>query len=111
MSQDEYREAMPGHAPFELPVDDPPAQINGRRPVPYARRADPVDIWDQRVARGLEFLRRRLAGSYEVDDFGFDPELTDTVFYPMLRVLYRDWFRTEVFGVGNVADSGGGLIV
>ena len=72
---------------------------------------DPVDIWDQRVARGLAFLRRRLAGAYEVDDFGFDPELTDTVFHPMLRVLYRDWFRTEVFGIENVPDVGGGLIV
>jgi hypothetical protein len=27
-------------------------------------------VWDQRIARGLAFLRRRLAGAYEVDDFG-----------------------------------------
>jgi len=80
------------------------------KPEPVAA-PDPVDIWDQRVARGLAFLRRRLAGAYEVDDFGFDPELTDTVFHPMLRVLYRDWFRTEVFGIDNVPDVGGGLIV
>jgi 1-acyl-sn-glycerol-3-phosphate acyltransferase len=72
---------------------------------------DPVDVWDRRVATALEFVRRRLAGAYEVDDFGFDPELTDTLFYPLLRVLYRDWFRTEVYGVENVPDSGGGLLV
>ncbi|MFI5493110.1 lysophospholipid acyltransferase family protein [Actinoplanes sp. NPDC051859] len=73
--------------------------------------ADVVDVWDQRIARGLSFLRRRLAGAYEVDEFGFDPELTAAVFHPMLRVLYRDWFRTEVFGIENVPEHGGGLVV
>src|ERR1700712_22480 len=81
------------------------------RPGEPAAPADPIDVWDKRVANGLAFLRRRLAGAYEVDDFGFDAELTDTVFYPMLRVLYKDWFRTEVFGVENVPATGGGLIV
>jgi 1-acyl-sn-glycerol-3-phosphate acyltransferase len=70
-----------------------------------------IDVWDQRVASGLAFLRRRLAGAYEIDDFGFDPELTDAVFHPMLKVLYRDWFRTEVFGIENVPDVDGGLVV
>jgi len=73
--------------------------------------ADQIDVWDQRVARGLAFLRRRLAGAYEVDDFGFDRELTDGVFNPLLRVLYRDWFRTEVFGIEHVPGDGGALIV
>lgn len=69
------------------------------------------DIWDQRVASGLAFLRRRLSGQYEVDEFGFDPELTDQVFQRVLRVLYRDWFRTEVFGVDNLPVKGAGLVV
>jgi 1-acyl-sn-glycerol-3-phosphate acyltransferase len=68
-------------------------------------------VWDRRVADGLAFLRRRLAGTYPVDDFGFDPELADAVFYPLLRVLYHDWFRTEVSGIEHVPDVGGGLIV
>jgi 1-acyl-sn-glycerol-3-phosphate acyltransferase len=93
--------------PTPTPIPDA-AQIPAGQP---ETAPDTVDIWDQRVARGLAFLRRRLAGAYEVDDFGFDPELTDTVFHPMLRVLYRDWFRTEVFGIENVPESGGGLIV
>ena len=71
----------------------------------------PGDVWDSRVAAGLAFLRRRLSGQYEVDDFGFDPELTDGVFHPILKLLYRDWFRTEVSGVENVPDTGGGLLV
>ena len=63
------------------------------------------------MASGLAFLRRRLAGAYEVDDFGFDPELTDAVFHPLLRLLYHDWFRTEVFGIEHLPADGGGLVV
>ncbi|WP_091090354.1 lysophospholipid acyltransferase family protein [Micromonospora nigra] len=71
----------------------------------------PGDVWDRRVAGGLAFLRRRLSGEYEVDEFGFDRELTDAVFHPLLRRLYRDWFRTEVTGVEHVPDDGPALVV
>ncbi|MET0425702.1 MAG: lysophospholipid acyltransferase family protein [Actinoplanes sp.] len=116
MSQDEFRDMLPGQAAFTLPEPPEPVKLNGRRPIPEApprpaAPSDPVDLWDQRVAAGLAFLRRRLAGSYEVDEFGFDPELTDAVFQPLLKVLYRDWFRTEVLGIENVPDTGGGLVV
>ncbi|HEX6967937.1 MAG TPA: lysophospholipid acyltransferase family protein [Micromonosporaceae bacterium] len=69
------------------------------------------DVWDQRVAAGLAFLRRRLTGQYEIDEFGFDRELTEHVFYPALRALYRNWFRAEVFGVENLPLDGAGLVV
>jgi len=69
------------------------------------------DVWDQRVASSLAFLRRRLSGSYEVDEFGFDRELTEGVVHPMLRLLQRDWFRTEIFGAKHIPADGGGLIV
>lgn len=59
----------------------------------------------------LEFTRRRLSGDYAVDDFGFDPDLTDTVLIPALRPLYRNWFRVETIGMQNVPDTGGALIV
>ncbi|MFI5895217.1 lysophospholipid acyltransferase family protein [Actinoplanes sp. NPDC051513] len=125
MSQHEYRDMLPGHADFTLPKPAAPVKVNGRRPIPEvpqmnghleenepaAKRPDQVDIWDQRVANGLAFLRRRLAGTYEVDDFGFDQELTDAVFQPLLRVLYHDWFRTEVYGVEHLPADGGGLVV
>jgi 1-acyl-sn-glycerol-3-phosphate acyltransferase len=71
----------------------------------------PGDVWDQRVAAGLAFLRRRMAGEYEVDEFGFDPELAESVFQPVLRALYREWFRTEIFGVEHVPLKSAGLVV
>jgi 1-acyl-sn-glycerol-3-phosphate acyltransferase len=133
MSQDEYHETLPGHADFKLPEPAAPVRVNGRRPIPEMSSpemsgpekpgtepaaeksepalADQIDVWDQRVAGALAFLRRRLAGAYQVDDFGFDQELTDGVFHPLLRVLYRDWFRTEVFGIEHVPGDGGALIV
>ncbi len=121
MSQDEFRDMLPGHADFRLPEPIEPAQVNGRRPVPptqslnghskHVDEPDLVDLWDKRIASGLAFLRRRLAGAYQVDEFGFDPELTDSVFLPLLRVLYQDWFRTEVYGIEHVPDTGAGLIV
>jgi 1-acyl-sn-glycerol-3-phosphate acyltransferase len=71
----------------------------------------PGDHWDRKVAKGLAFLRRRLSGDYEVDEFGFDPDITEAVFHPLLRVLYRDWFRTEVTGLEHVPAEGAGLVV
>jgi 1-acyl-sn-glycerol-3-phosphate acyltransferase len=73
--------------------------------------AELVDEWDAKVASGLAFLRRRLVGEYEVDDFGFDAELTEHVFHPVLRQLYKHWFRTEVFDTKHVPDEGPALIV
>lgn len=103
-----------GVPPEEETADlDRPARRNGRGPGPDrpAVADQPGDVWDRRVAAGLAFLRRRLSGQYEVDEFGFDAELTDQVFHPVLRALYRDWFRTEVFGVENLPVDGAGLVV
>ena len=77
----------------------PPAQIEAAAPEPAADRDQPVDVWDQRVADGPGLPAPAARRDYEVDEFGFDPELTDAVFQPLLRLLYRDWFRTEVFGI------------
>jgi 1-acyl-sn-glycerol-3-phosphate acyltransferase len=84
----------------------PPAALNGHGPAPAGH-----DVWDQRVAGALAFLRRRLTGDYHVDEFGFDPQLTDELLYPMLRPLYREWFRTEVSGVEHLPVDGPALVV
>ena len=56
-------------------------------------------------------MRRRVTGDYEVDEFGFDPELTDHVLLPPLRPLYENYFRVETRGLENVPDDGGALVV
>jgi len=67
--------------------------------------------WDTRVASALAFLRRRITGDYQVDDFGFDEELTDRVLLAPLRPLYSKWFRIETRGLENIPDTGGALLV
>jgi len=73
-------------------------------------RAQPSG-WERRAASGLEFLRRRITGNYPVDEFGFDPELTESTVLPLARQLYRRWFRTEVAGVQYLPADSGALIV
>lgn len=80
-----------------------------RAPLPGAEPA-PVP-WDERVASLLTFMRRRVTGQYEVDEFGFDAELTDRVLLAPMRQLYSRWFRVETRGLENVPDEGGALVV
>ncbi|MCT2592052.1 acyltransferase family protein [Streptomyces sp. N2-109] len=67
--------------------------------------------WEERVAQGLAFLRRRLTGEYEVDEFGYDAELTDQVLLSFLRPMYENYFRVEVRGIEHIPDTGGALLV
>lgn len=67
--------------------------------------------WERKVASGLAFLRRRVTGEYEVDEFGYDAELTDQVLMSLLRPLYETYFRVEVKGVENIPAEGGALVV
>ncbi len=63
------------------------------------------------MAHALAFVRRRITGDYEVDSFGFDADFTRHVYLPILRPLYRRWFRVEVQGIENIPSRGGALIV
>jgi 1-acyl-sn-glycerol-3-phosphate acyltransferase len=89
------------------------APSTGRQqpPPPPEPEPDPSPELPEGWEELLEFTRRRLSGDYAVDDFGFDPDLTDTVLIPALRPLYRNWFRVETIGMQNVPDVGGALIV
>ncbi|SHN45631.1 lysophospholipid acyltransferase family protein [Cryptosporangium aurantiacum] len=69
------------------------------------------DVWDRRVAGALAFLRRRLTGEYETDEFGFDPEFATSVLAPALRPIYEKWFRVEISGLEHISDTGGALVV
>ncbi|AZQ72303.1 MULTISPECIES: lysophospholipid acyltransferase family protein [Streptomyces] len=67
--------------------------------------------WERKLAHGLNFLRRRVTGEYEVDDFGYDQELTDQVILSLLRPFKEKYFRVEVKGVENIPEKGAALIV
>ncbi len=67
--------------------------------------------WKQSVAGSLAFLRRRLTGDYRIDDFGYDPDFTENVVLPPLRLLYEKWFRVEALSMENIPDTGGVLLV
>lgn len=69
------------------------------------------DDWEPRLAAFLAFLRRRITGEYEVDEFGFDPEVTQHLLLAILRPIAQKWFRIEVRGVENIPAAGGALVV
>ena len=58
-----------------------------------------------------DFTRSRLAGDYEVDEFGFDAAFTRMIFLPAMRRLTRSWFRVEVRGAENLPTDGSALLV
>ena len=69
------------------------------------------DDWERRLAELMAFVRRRLEGDYEVDDYGFDRELTERFFMAALRPVAEKWFRLEVRGLENIPAEGGALVV
>ena len=80
------------------------------RSVGSAAGLSPDEV-EKQVAATLAFVRRRLAGDYRVDAFGFDADFTDNVYLPLLRPLYSRWFRVEVRGIENLPREGGALLV
>jgi 1-acyl-sn-glycerol-3-phosphate acyltransferase len=74
-----------------------------------------ADDGPSELAKGIaavsEFVRTRMAGEYSVDEFGFDPHITNAIFLPLLRTLFRSWFRVEVSGIENLPESGAALVV
>jgi len=81
-------------------------QLRAGQPQPEPAESE----WERTVATALAFLRRRLTGEYQVDEFGFDPELTEAIL-PVVRQLYQRWFRTEVVGSHHLPAEGAALIV
>lgn len=65
----------------------------------------------QRIAAVADFIRKRMTGDYTVDEFGFDPHLTNAIFLPLLRVFFNSWFRVEVSGIENLPETGAALVV
>jgi len=63
-------------------------------------------------SEGLEtFIRRRLRGDYDLDDFGYDRHLARQVLLPLARPLYENYFRVKTLGVDRVPSEGPALLV
>jgi 1-acyl-sn-glycerol-3-phosphate acyltransferase len=67
--------------------------------------------WERQLAGALAFLRRRVTGEYPIDDFGFDPDLTENVLLAAVRPIYQRYFRVEARGLENIPAEGGALVV
>jgi 1-acyl-sn-glycerol-3-phosphate acyltransferase len=72
-----------------------------------------IDI--NRVMELVQFAYRqqelaRRGPDYAVDDFGFDPQFTES-FLPLFHALYRDYWRVETTGVEHVPATGRALLV
>lgn len=66
--------------------------------------------WESRVALLLSTVRKRLSGDYEIDEFGFDPEIA-AVLSAAVEPIAEKWFRLEVRGIENIPEEGGALLV
>jgi 1-acyl-sn-glycerol-3-phosphate acyltransferase len=79
---------------------------SGRR---EAARSLPVD---SRESAGFQdWLKRRLAGDYELDDFGYDPELARGLLLQLAGPLYHNYFRVRTFGIDRIPNEGPALLV
>ncbi|MEW5868630.1 MAG: lysophospholipid acyltransferase family protein [Chloroflexota bacterium] len=80
------------------------------------------DLLDPEVWKGAWYLltylieyqsnmfRRRLAGEYETDEWGFDPEFLQVV-EPFLTFMYKTYWRVQTSGMENIAGQGRVLLV
>ncbi|MCR3746593.1 1-acyl-sn-glycerol-3-phosphate acyltransferase [Lentzea californiensis] len=99
-----------------IPLHDPERDAARRSrhvevvPEPEQQQSATPD-WERRLTDLLSFARRRIAGDYQVDEFGFDRDLTENVLMPPLKPLYEKWFRVETIGLNNIPAAGGALIV
>ncbi|KAA1397173.1 lysophospholipid acyltransferase family protein [Aeromicrobium ginsengisoli] len=95
-----------GAAPLSagIPLDDIVVAL-----IQAAQRVLGTD-WEARVATLLATIRKRMSGDYEVDEFGFDPQITE-VLTAAIEPLAEKWFRLEVRGIENIPAEGGALLV
>ena len=87
-------------------IDDRRSAAGGAQPT-----AETPNELAKRIAAVAEFVRKRMMGDYTVDEYGFDPHLNNSVFLPLLRPLFKSWFRVEVSGIENLPETGAALVV
>jgi 1-acyl-sn-glycerol-3-phosphate acyltransferase len=57
-----------------------------------------------------DLFKRRVTGDYETDEWGYDPEVLDTV-KPFFDFMYNKYWRVESSGLENIPDEGRALLV
>jgi 1-acyl-sn-glycerol-3-phosphate acyltransferase len=87
-------------------IDERRSAVEG----PQTTEETPTEL-AKRIAAVSEFIRKRMMGDYTVDEFGFDPHLNNGLFLPLLRVLFKSWFRVDVSGMENLPETGAALVV
>jgi 1-acyl-sn-glycerol-3-phosphate acyltransferase len=105
----EEEPAAPSEATRERPRD-PQGRPAGGIEVLEGLRDVLGDDWLEHVREVAAFLRRRATGDYQVDEFGFDTDLTEHVFMPLVRPLHRYYWRVTSHGAENIPDAGGLLV-
>jgi 1-acyl-sn-glycerol-3-phosphate acyltransferase len=63
------------------------------------------------VRDALEFLRRRVTGDYEIDEFGLDSDLTERVFLRLAKPIGKYYWRVDWRGLENIPAEGAALLV
>lgn len=58
-----------------------------------------------------EFIRRRLAGDYPIDDFGYDEQLSREILLPLVKPLYENYFRVHTLGIDRIPSEGAALLI
>ena len=79
-------------------------EITGREVIDLNRIMEAIQL----VYQQRELARR--GPNYAVDDFGFDPQWTES-FIAVFKSMYRDYWRVETSGVENVPAAGRALLV
>jgi 1-acyl-sn-glycerol-3-phosphate acyltransferase len=76
-----------------------------------------VDTWkgiwyvlNYSVQYQADFVKRRVTGDYETDEWGYDPEFV-SLFKPFLEFLYTRYWRVTAGGMENVPDEGRAILV
>lgn len=79
-------------------------QVTGRDVIDMNRMME----FAQFMYKQQQLIRR--GANYEVDEFGFDPQWTES-FLSVFMILYRDYWRVETTGIENVPATGRALLV
>ncbi|NJP05888.1 MAG: acyltransferase family protein [Chloroflexaceae bacterium] len=72
--------------------------------------AELYQLLNEQIQEQITFVERRRRGDYTTDPYGFDEDILARV-RPLMRFMYRFWWRIDAFGLENVPATGRALLV